>query len=60
MKHRPGKTARSHRQDDMEDRPRKIKSSTSEKRRLKHNLKKIVYNGDFDEFEELEDLYTRD
>jgi hypothetical protein len=52
MKHKTGKSQRQQDYDDWDNKPKKIKSNVSEKRRWKQNLKKAIYDGELDEFEE--------
>lgn len=52
MKHKTGKSQRQQDYDDWENKPKKIKSNVSEKRRWKQNLKKAIDYGELDEFEE--------
>ena len=55
IKQKTGKSQRHKEYDEWEDKPKKNKSTVSEKRRWKQNLKKVLYNGDYDEFEEFYD-----
>lgn len=55
IKQKTGKSQRRQDYDDWENKPKRIKSTVSEKRRWKQNLKKVIYDGDYDEFEEFYD-----